>query len=127
LKYLLKDLKFNRLVTYPKKIGSKVVDNEDRFLWELISSHSGRRTFIKNMIDIGTMDYKTIMTMSGHKTIREFEKYVSVSPHDLKKGMKLYQLENSQTEMELDELVRRYLELDDEKKKIVLQLVRTIS
>jgi integrase len=127
LKYLLQDLKFNRLVNYPKKIGSKVVNNEDRFLWELISSHSGRRTFIKNMIDIGTMDYKTIMTMSGHKTIKEFEKYVSVSPHDLKKGMKLYQLENPQTEMELDELVKRYLELDDEKKKIVLQLVRTIS
>ena len=27
------------------------------------------------MIDLGNMDYKTIMKLSGHKTMSEFEKY----------------------------------------------------
>jgi integrase len=87
LKLLFKDLKFNRPVTRPMKIGSKVVGKDDKFLWELISSHSGRKTFIKNMIDLGSMDYITIMRMTGHKTFKEFEKYVSVSARDYDKGL----------------------------------------
>lgn len=127
LKFLLKDLNFNRLVSYPKKISSHLINTEDKFLWELISSHSGRRTFIKNMIDVGTMDYKTIMTMSGHKTFKEFEKYISVSPNDLKKGMKLYQLDNPKTDDEVKELVKKYVELDEENKMLILKMVRNLS
>ena len=127
LKLLLKDLKYTRLVSRPKKIGSTVVNNEDKFLWELISSHSGRRTFIKNMIDLGTMDYKTIMTMSGHKTFSEFEKYISVSPQDLKKGTKLYKMEDPETDSEVDELVKKYTQLEDKNKKLVLDLIRSMT
>jgi integrase len=127
LKYLLKDLKFNRLVSKPKKIGSTLMDTDDKYLWEVISSHSGRRTFIKNMIDLGTMDYKTIMTMSGHKTFSEFEKYISVSPQDLKKGTKLYKMDDPQTDNEIDELVRIYSHLGDGNKKLVLNLIRNLK
>jgi integrase len=127
LKYLLKDLKFNRLVYKPKKIGSTLIDTDEKYLWEVISSHSGRRTFIKNMIDLGTMDYKTIMTMSGHKTFSEFEKYISVSPQDLKKGTKLYKMDDPQTDSEIDELVRIYSQLEDGNKKLVLNLIRNLK
>jgi len=127
LKLLLKDLNFNRIVTYPKKIGSKVVNDEDRFLWELISSHSGRRSYIKNMIDLGNMDYKTIMKLSGHKTMSEFEKYISVTKEDLKKGKKLYKMDNGNQQSDIDELVQLFVGLDDEKKKLALQVVRSIQ
>ena len=55
LKNLLKDLRFNRMVSKPMRVGSKVVNSEPKPLWELISSHSGRRGCIKNSIDLGRM------------------------------------------------------------------------
>jgi len=127
LKLLLKDLGFNRLVTHPRKIGSKLVDTNEKFLWELISSHGGRRSFIKNLIDVGTMDYKTIMTMSGHKSMSEFEKYVSVTKNDLKKGMKLYHMDDPNTDVEVDELVKEFVSLDEEKRKLILNMIKSIS
>lgn len=127
LKKLLKDLKFNRLVTYPKKIGSKVVDTEDRFLWELISSHSGRRTFIKNMIDMGSMDYQTIMSMSGHKTFSEFQKYVSVSPKDLKKGMKLYQMEDEIQNSNQKKFMDIFNQLSDKDKEVIIHMMNRMK
>ena len=127
LKLLLKDLGFNRRVSHPRKIGSKKVDTDDKFLWELISSHAGRRSFIKNMIDIGTMDYKTIMSMSGHRTMKEFLKYTSVTKRDLKKGTKLYRLEDKETGSEVDELLEKFVELDDDKRKLVLNMVRNLQ
>jgi len=126
LKLLLKDLKFNRLVSKPKKIGSKVVDEENKFLWEMISSHSGRKTFIKNMIDLGNMDYMTIMSMTGHKTIREFQKYVSVSPHDLDKGRKLYKKLKSEGGNENEELIRIFEQLDEDKKGVIFSVIRSM-
>lgn len=126
LKFLFKDLQFNRLVTFPKKIGSKVVNTEERFLWELISSHSGRRTFIKNLIDIGTMDYQTIMKLSGHKSLSEFQKYISVSKKDLAKGKELFRSEMLVEENGETELIGMFSKLSLENKKIVLQLTRNL-
>jgi hypothetical protein len=63
---------------------------KDVFTYELLSSHSGRRSFIKNLIDLGTMDNWSIMKLSGHKTINSFQKYVSVVDKDIDKGKKLY-------------------------------------
>jgi len=126
LKLLLKDLKFNRLVSKPKKIGSKVVEDDNKFLWEMISSHCGRKTFIKNMIDLGSMDYMTIMSMTGHKTIREFQKYVSVSPHDLDKGRELYRKIKREGNDENEELLKLFERLDTEKKSLVFSMIRTL-
>jgi integrase len=126
LKLILKDLKFNRLVSKPKKIGSKVVEDDNKFLWEMISSHSGRKTFIKNMIDLGSMDYMTIMSMTGHKTIREFQKYVSVSPHDLDKGRELYRKIKREGNDENEELIKLFEKLDDEKRSLVFSMIRTL-
>ena len=127
LKLLLKELNFNRIVTYPKKVGSKVVNDEDRFLWELISSHSGRRSFIKNMIDLGNMDYKTIMKLSGHKTMSEFEKYISVTKEDLKKGTRLYRMDTGDGKNQTEELIQLFEGLDDEKRKLAIQVLRSIQ
>jgi integrase len=124
LKLLLKELKFNRLVEYPKKIGSTVINKKGRFLWELISSHSGRRTFIKNMIDMGTMDYHTIMKMSGHSTISQFQKYISVSPHDLSKGKNLFRLSDVNKQSVEEELLSRFIKLSEKKQNTIIELIR---
>ncbi len=75
----------NRLVSNPKRVGSDVINTKEKPLWELISSHGGRRGFVKNSIDLGKMDYRTIMKLSGHKTFSEFSKYISVTSEDVLK------------------------------------------
>lgn len=126
LKLLLKDLRFNRLVSHPKMRGSEIIENEDRQLWELISSHCGRRSFIKNLIDMGSMDYKSIMKLSGHKSYTEFLKYVSVNKEDLVKGSQLYRLGSSTEEDELNEIIKIVKSLDPKNRTLVLQLVRNL-
>ena len=79
------------------------------------------------MIDLGNMDYKTIMKLSGHKTMSEFEKYISVTKEDLKKGKKLYKMDNGNQQSDIDELVQLFVGLDDDKKKLALQVVRSIQ
>jgi hypothetical protein len=79
------------------------------------------------MIDVGTMDYKTIMSMSGHKTMSEFEKYVSVTKNDLKKGMKLYHMDDPNTDIEVDELVKEFVNLDEDNRKLILNMIRKLK
>jgi len=124
LKLLLKDLKFNRLVSHPKRMGSKTINIEEKYLWELISSHSGRRSFIKNLIDRGEMDYKSIMKLSGHRSYTEFLKYVSVTDDDLKKGSNLYRLEQKDQEEEIDEILKIYSSLSIDEKPFFMDMIR---
>ena len=92
LKEIGKILNFNRLVKREIMVGGKIREEskKDKHLWEFLSSHCGRRSFIKNLIDLQTMDNWSIMKLSGHKTINSFQKYVSVVDKDIDKGKKLY-------------------------------------
>jgi integrase len=92
IKEIGKILKFNRLVKREIMVGVDIRDTtkKEKQIWELLSSHSGRRSFIKNLIDLNTMDNWSIMKLSGHKTINSFQKYVSVVDKDIDKGKKLY-------------------------------------
>lgn len=119
LKLLLRDLKFKRLVSKPKMVGSKTLNTQEKELHEVISSHSGRRSYIKNLIDLGEMDYKSIMKLSGHRSITEFLKYVSVNEEDLKKGSNLYRLENKTEDEEIEEVVKIYKSLQEEEKVMI--------
>ena len=44
--------------------------------WELITCHTSRRSQVTNMYDSGIYDVKDIMSMSGHSTIKNFERYL---------------------------------------------------
>lgn len=125
LQHLFKDLGFNRLLSYPRKVGSETINEEEQPLHKLISSHSGRRTFIKNMIDKG-LDYKTIMSMSGHKTIREFMKYVSVSPKDLERGRGLYSTMKKSDDYLIKEIQEQITELNETQLNEVFKYIRFI-
>lgn len=128
LKLLLKDLKFNRLVSKPKRVGSYVVNTDEVKLWEVISSHSGRRGFVKNLIDLGTMDYQTIMKLSSHKTFSQFSKYVSVINDDLLKSRELYrEIDTTSGESIENNLVKEFKKLSDENKKMILGLTISLN
>ena len=83
----------NRPVSNPKRVGSEVIDTNEEPLWKLISSHGGRRGFVKNSIDLGKMDYRTIMKLSGHRTFSEFSKYISVTSEDVLRVRELYKVD----------------------------------
>ncbi len=127
LKNLLKDLKFNRMISRPRRVGSELVDVEEKPLWELISSHSGRRGFVKNSIDMGEMDYQTIMKLSGHKTFSEFSKYISVTTIDTMKVRGLYQTTTEEEVDMYDELIKEFKKLSDENKKLMWGMVRGLN
>lgn len=126
LKNLLKDLRFNRMVSKPMLSGSKVVNDTPQPLHHMISSHSGRRGFIKNSIDLGNMDYSTIMKLSGHKTFSEFSKYISVTQKDVLKSRSLYSLDPT-SDNEDDKLLKMFRKLSDEDKKIVFGVTESLS
>ena len=55
--------------------------------WEMISSHTARRTFCTNQYLHGTPTL-TIMKVSGHKTESAFLKYIKISPKEHAEKMK---------------------------------------
>ena len=49
--------------------------------WQLVSSHTGRRSFATNLYKSGFPSI-SIMKITGHKTEAAFLKYIKVSPDD---------------------------------------------
>jgi integrase len=123
IKYLLEELKFNRELTIPRQRGSILVGNKPQPLYSLISSHSGRHSFITNTIELGTMDYKTIMSLSGHTTTSSFLGYVSVLENQRIKARDLYKLEKQDPSDVNEELLNKFNKLDSQKKVMIINLI----
>ena len=124
LKNLLKDLRFNRMVSKPMLCGSKTINDKPKPLYELISSHGGRRGFIKNSIDMGNMDYSTIMKLSGHKTFSEFKKYISVTQKDVMKSRGLYSQDPSKKDLG-KKMMSMFNKLDDDTQQLIYGFVES--
>ena len=64
--------------------GEEIKNNTDYIpLYEVVSSHIGRKTFIRRHIENGTPT-RTIMKMTGHKSRKVFDGYYEVYDEDLK-------------------------------------------
>lgn len=113
LKKLFKELNLKRLVSVSKLMGSKTVDTEKKPLYEVISSHCGRRTFIMNLLT-RDVDYKTIMTMTGHSDVKSLMKYVSVSNERVELGRNIYS-EGTNTKSQFETLYNKLTETEKEK------------
>lgn len=50
-----------------------------RHKWELVTSHTGRRSGITNLYKTGILDSREIMGISGHKTEEIYKEYIKVS------------------------------------------------
>ena len=127
LKLLLQELNFNRRIVKPKMRGSQMINDEPQELWEIISSHSGRHSFITNTIQLGTMDYKTIMSLSGHTTTSSFLGYVSVLENQREKVSKLYNLDTTDEMEGENRLVQLYKKLNDTDKLFLMSWLENQS
>lgn len=47
-----------------------------KFKWELVGSHTSRRSAITNLYNSGLYDVRDLMSISGHQTMESFEGYI---------------------------------------------------
>jgi integrase len=69
------------------KGGMKVTENYQK--WELLSTHTARRSFATNEYLAGTPSI-TIMAITGHKTEKAFLRYIKLTPKEHAKLMQLH-------------------------------------
>ena len=86
IKLICKTIGLNRRIT-KRKLGSKGVEvqSERKYLWELVATHIGRKTYIKTMVLDKNFSTQELMKMSGHLTDDVFHKYYSINEEDLLK------------------------------------------
>ena len=113
LKKICKEVNLNRLVSISTLMGTRSVNTEKKPLYEVISSHSGRRTFIMNLLSKG-IDYKTIMTMTGHSDVKSLMKYVSVGSERIELGRDIYS-DSGSTKSQFESLFDRLSKEEQEK------------
>jgi len=73
--------------TYKVDLNNKIIEDTDKMIpkWKKCSSHIGRRTFIREHIELGT-PIRTIMSLSGHSSQKVFDGYYKVLNKDLLKN-----------------------------------------
>ncbi|WP_237274839.1 tyrosine-type recombinase/integrase [Tenacibaculum ovolyticum] len=73
IKELFKLIGYNEIIKKTMKYGNEIVETES-FLYERISSHTARRSFITIMKNNSVPD-KIIMSYTGHKSLEVFNNY----------------------------------------------------
>lgn len=81
LKVIMKEIGLNDLVTYSFTKGGKLI-TVTRKKWELISSHTARRSAATNMYLTGRMTTLEIMRLTGHRTEQNFFRYIRLTNDD---------------------------------------------
>ncbi|WP_394342325.1 tyrosine-type recombinase/integrase [Taibaiella soli] len=81
LKEICELAKFNQKHQWVKLVGKQKVTESD-FRYNLITSHTGRRTFCTIALKKG-IDSELIMKVTGHKNYEQFRAYVKVDDEDL--------------------------------------------
>ena len=73
--------------TFKVDLKNKIIEDSDVMIpkWSMCSSHIGRRTFIREHIELGT-PIRTIMSLSGHSSQKVFDGYYEVLDKDLLKN-----------------------------------------
>lgn len=86
IKLICKKVGLDDEITYSYKRGGKVV-TETRLKWELISSHTARRSAATNMYLTGRRKTYEIMALTGHSTEKSFFRYIKITNEDMVKNM----------------------------------------
>jgi integrase len=73
-----------------KKGGKDIIETKHKYQW--ITSHTCRRSFCTNEFLAGT-PVELIMKISGHKSIKDFYKYIRITPEEA--GQKIKELWNN--------------------------------
>ncbi len=75
---ICKKVGLTSLIKYSYTKGGRIV-NETKEKWELISSHTARRSAATNMYLTGRMNTYEIMAITGHTTEKSFFKYIKIT------------------------------------------------
>lgn len=86
IKELCKILGIDEPINQQKIYGSRVV-NEVLPKWQLISSHTARRTFITLSLKNGVLP-EHIMKITGHRSRADFQKYVRITEKEAHQALK---------------------------------------
>ena len=81
LKVIMREIGLNDLVTYSFTKGGEM-KTVTREKWELISSHTARRSAATNMYLTGRMKTFEIMKLTGHRTEQNFFRYIRLTSDD---------------------------------------------
>jgi integrase len=88
IKTLAKISGLNNLIKFShKKQGKDVIETRPKYEW--ITSHTCRRSFCTNEFLAGT-PVELIMKISGHKSVKDFYKYIRITPEEA--GQKIKEL-----------------------------------
>lgn len=77
IKTICKKVGFTEIILWERTVGSEVVSKALQ-KWEMISSHTARRSFATNMFLQNVPTYR-IMLITGHKSESAFFKYIRVT------------------------------------------------
>lgn len=86
VKLICKKIGLNEVITNSYMRGNKII-TESKEKWELISSHTARRSAATNMYMTGRMKTSDIMTTTGHTTESSFFRYIKTSTEDKVKSI----------------------------------------
>lgn len=88
LKQMAQVAGLNRLVSVTEIRGGRR-RTEVKQQWELVTSHTARRSFATNMFRLG-IPTQTIMAVTGHRSERTFMRYIRLSEQEQAETMKEY-------------------------------------
>ena len=86
LKVIMREIGLNDLVTYSFTKGGEM-KTVTREKWELISSHTARRSAATNMYLTGRMKTFEIMKLTGHRTEQNFFRYIRLTGDDIARSI----------------------------------------
>lgn len=81
LKIIMREIGLNDKITFSYTQGGKLVTVTSE-KWELISSHTARRSAATNMYLTGRMKTLEIMKLTGHRTEQNFFRYIRLTGED---------------------------------------------
>jgi len=81
LKALCRIAEFNEIITDIRYSGVNETKKQ-KYKYEMISTHTARCTFCSISIE-GNMPLSVIIGVTGHKSIKELEKYIKVSDNTI--------------------------------------------
>ena len=86
IKLICKKIGFNEPVKITYTKGGNII-TETKEKWELISTHTARRSGATNLFKTGRMGLREIMRLTGHTTEKSFMRYVRTTKEDTAKQL----------------------------------------
>jgi integrase len=86
IKMIVKKVGLNELITFNYTKGGKLI-TETKEKWELVSSHTARRSAATNMYLTGRFKIFEIMNFTGHTSEKSFLRYIKITNEDVSKQL----------------------------------------